>query len=123
MSIKNILIVSEDNKLTEKIKQEFANDDVAINSSKDGRLALEMMAAKDYYAVIVDVDLQTISSYDLLYRLGILMNSIPIIAVSSVMTADDILLSYDFGVIDMLEKEFAPGSLAAVLKKAFEQIA
>lgn len=95
---------------------------MALTSSKDGRLVFEMMSVKDYYAVIVDVDLQTISSYDLLYRLGILMNSVPIVAVSSAITADDILLSYDFGVIDMLEKEFTPGSLVTVLNKALEKI-
>lgn len=122
MSIKNILIVSEDNKLLERVKSEFAKGDVALTSSKDGRLVFEMMSVKDYYAVIVDVDLQTISSYDLLYRLGILMNSVPIVAVSSAITADDILLSYDFGVIDMLEKEFTPGSLVTVLNKALEKI-
>lgn len=111
----HILIASDDNAFKEKIEKEFKDSHIIFTYAPDSRLAIEMMAAKEYDAAIVDVDLTSVSSYDFLYRLGILRHSMPVIAVSSVLTADNILLAYDFGVVDIMDKKFINGELANLI--------
>lgn len=115
MNGKYVLIASDDSALKEKIEKEFKDTNIIFTYAPDSRLAMEMIAAKEYDAAIVDVDLTSVSSYDFLYRLNILRHSMPIIAISSVLTADNIILAYDFGVVELMDKKFIDGELAALI--------
>lgn len=118
MKGKNILVVTDDSEFIDKIKNELGRDKVALTCVKDGQVAIEMVSVECYYAMIVDIDLSPVLSYDLLYKLGLLPCSVPIVAVAGKITADNVILAYDFGVMDMIVKNFDPGELVAVLNKA-----
>lgn len=115
MDGKYILIASADKELNKKIKSLFKDNPITFANACDERLAMEMIVAKEYDAAIVDVDLTAVSSYDFLYRLRMLRPSMPVIAVSSVLTADNILLAYDFGVMDIIDKNFMEGELETLV--------
>lgn len=113
-----VLIVTEDEELIKKAKKDLEGKGFSLIPCKDAKLAIEMMSLKSYGAAIVDIDLKGVSSYDLLYRLGILMNSLPVIAAASTVNADNMLITYDFGVADIIGKNFEKGELLGMLEKS-----
>lgn len=113
-----VLIVTEDEELIKKAKEDLEGKGFSLIPSEDAKLAIEMMSLKSYGAAIVDIDLKGLSSYDLLYRLGILMNSLPVIAAASTVNADNMLITYDFGVADIIGKNFGKGELLRMLEKS-----
>jgi CheY-like chemotaxis protein len=68
-SIKELLLVEDDDNLRGSIERLLAHDDIAVTAAPSGAAALAALAAKSYDCMVLDLGLPDMSGFELLRRL------------------------------------------------------
>ncbi|HEY7746326.1 MAG TPA: response regulator [Desulfuromonadales bacterium] len=68
-SIKELLLVEDDDNLRGSIERLLAHDDIAVTAAPSGAAALAALAAKSYDCMVLDLGLPDMSGFELLKRL------------------------------------------------------
>lgn len=113
MSVR-ILVVEDDAKTIEYLRQGLVEQGYVVDSAEDGTAGLRMATANDYDLVILDVMLPGIDGWDVLQELRSIKQT-PVLMLTARSSTEDKVRGLDFGADDYLLKPFQfPELLARV---------
>lgn len=109
---KNILIVEDEIRIREIVKDFFEMKDFKVYEAEDGKTAVEIFENNEIDLVILDIMLPEVDGWSVCGRLR-KKSSVPIIIVTARSEEDDKLLGYELGADDYMTKPFSPKVLVA----------
>jgi DNA-binding response OmpR family regulator len=112
---KNILLVEDDARMREIVKDYFSKEDFQIYEAENGREALELYESQEINLVLLDIMIPQVDGWSVCKRLR-KVSDIPIIILTSRSDEDDKLMGYDLGADDYVTKPFSPRVLVAKAK-------
>ena len=115
MEVKKILVITGDDDVFARLHYEFYAKNYSLQRLTNPLLSIEVLNSNDYYAVIADLSMKEIYMVDMLNNVGFIHTSMPVILLSSNVTADDILLTYEFGFLEILPKDYKLGEIKELL--------
>ena len=117
-----VLVVEDDPKLLDSIRQGLKEHGFAVDVAPDGRLGLELALGADYDALVLDVMLPGKSGLDILRELRTRHRATPVLILSARSAVEDRVRGLDLGADDYISKPFSPRELvarvSAVLRRA-----
>ncbi len=102
-----ILLISQCEDTKKKLLDTFANDNYSVDIVDNEDLGLELLRERDYSVVIEDINVGNNKSYCLLHKINVNQYSnISVFIIADSIIADDILMSYELGAIDIFDKNY-----------------
>jgi two-component system, OmpR family, copper resistance phosphate regulon response regulator CusR len=111
-----VLVVEDDPKLLESIRQGLKERGFAVDGAPDGPQGLELALGSDYDALVLDVMLPGRSGLDLLRELRSRHRATPVLILSARSSIEDRVRGLDLGADDYLPKPFSFEELLARLR-------
>lgn len=118
MEAKKILVITNDDDVFAKLHFEFDANKYMLQRVSNPLLSVEVLNNNDYYAVIADLSMKEIYMVDMLNNIGFIHTNMPVVLLSSNITADDILLTYEFGFLEILPKDYKKGEVRKLIEEA-----
>lgn len=118
METKKILVITNDDDLFAKLHFEFDANKYVLQRLTNPLLSVEVLNNNDYYGVITDLSIKEIFMVDMLNNIGFINTNMPVVLLSSNITADDILLTYEFGFLEILHKDYKKGEIKKIMEYA-----
>ena len=116
----NILIVDDEIKIREVVKEYCKVSGYECDEATNGKEAIEMVRAKDYDCIILDIMMPELDGFTACKRIKEIKD-VPVIMLSARQEEDDKLFSFDMGVDDYVTKPFSPKELMARIKVVCER--
>ena len=111
-----ILVVEDDRKLVQVLRQGLKENGFAVDTAADGNLGLELALDTDYDAIVLDLMLPGLSGLDLLKELRSRHRVAPVLILSARSAVEDRIHGLDLGADDYLAKPFSFQELLARLR-------
>ena len=111
-----VLVVEDDPKLLDSIRQGLKEHGFAVDVAPDGRLGLELALGADYDALVLDVMLPGKSGLEILRELRTRHRATPVLILSARSAVEDRVRGLDLGADDYLPKPFSFQELLARLR-------
>ena len=111
-----ILVVEDDRKLVEVLRQGLKENGFAVDTAADGNRGLELALDTDYDAIVLDLMLPGLSGLDLLKELRSRHRVAPVLILSARSAVEDRIRGLDLGADDYLAKPFSFQELLARLR-------
>lgn len=111
-----ILVVEDEPKVAEFIKQGLEEQNYEVDVAADGRTGRDLGWKNKYDLIILDVNLPYINGFDVCKALRERKVASPIIMLTALGTTDDKIMGFDSGVDDYLVKPFEFRELLARVK-------
>ncbi|MCI6474844.1 MAG: response regulator [Mucispirillum sp.] len=118
MEAKKILVITNDDDVFAKLHFEFDANKYMLQRVSNPLLSVEVLNNNDYYAVVADLSMKEIYMVDMLNNIGFIHTNMPVVLLSSNITADDILLTYEFGFLEILPKDYKKGEIRKLIEEA-----
>lgn len=115
---KFILLITKDINFQNEFVSLAAENGFRVKPVKSPCLAIEMLRDKSYYMVVADEDSDEMSPFALLHRMNVMQYDAPVIITAKKPGADDILLAYELGAFDILDKSCGAEEIISVIEKA-----
>ncbi len=113
---------NEDNRytLTRRLKREGYTD---LTTANDGQQALDLLSARSFDLVLLDVMMPGLNGYDVLERMraDARLRPIPVIMISALDEIDSVIRCVELGAEDYLSKPFNPTLLRARVAATLEK--
>ena len=116
-----ILLVEDDEDITEWLSLEFAHEGYELIAVNDGRAGLEQAQSADWDMILLDVMLPGMSGLELCRRIRA-DSHVPIIMLTARGTVPDRIAGLDYGADDYLVKPFAVEELFARMRGVLRRI-
>ncbi|MDO4995837.1 MAG: response regulator transcription factor [Bacilli bacterium] len=110
-----ILIVDDEDKIREVIKEYLEANNYTCNETDNGEKALELLKKNDYDLLVLDIMMPKMDGFEVLKQLPKEFR-IPTIILSARSEELDKLQGFDLGIDDYLTKPFSPKELVARVK-------
>ena len=101
-----ILIIEDDQRVSELIKRGLEEEGYEVTVAYDGELGKKMALQNDYDLIITDIVLPKINGLELCKEVRAAKPSVPIIMLTALGTTDDKIEGFDAGADDYLVKPF-----------------
>lgn len=111
-----ILVVEDDRKLVEVLRQGLKENGFAVDTATDGNRGLELALGTTYDAIILDLMLPGLSGVDLLREVRARHGVAPVLILSARSAVEDRIRGLDLGADDYLAKPFSFQELLARLR-------
>ena len=111
-----ILVVEDDRKLVEVLRQGLKENGFAVDSAADGDKGLELALETEYDAIVLDLMLPRRSGLDILKELRARHRATPVLILSARSAVEDRIRGLDLGADDYLAKPFSFKELLARLR-------
>ena len=115
-----ILIVDDEIKIREVVKEYAKVSGYECGQASNGLEAIEMVKNNDYDCVILDIMMPELDGFSACKKIKDIKN-VPVIMLSARQEEDDKLFSFDIGVDDYVTKPFSPKELMARIKVICER--
>ena len=102
----HILIVEDEQRLSEVLKKQFEEHGFSVDIASDGYIGKQLVETKSYNLIVLDINLPLINGYDLCKEIRKTNNEIPIIMLTALGTADNKVLGFEAGADDYVLKPF-----------------
>lgn len=106
MSSIKILIVEDEQRLSEILRKQFEDAGFVAEIAYDGYLGKQMVETNTYDLIILDINLPLINGYDLCKEIRKTNRNIPIIMLTALGTVDNKMAGFDTGADDYVIKPF-----------------
>ena len=110
-----ILIVEDESRIRQMIKEYLENEGYTIDEAGDGVEGLEKMKSKSYSLALLDVMLPKIDGWSVLREIR-RSSDLPVVMLTARGEEYDKLFGFELGVDDYITKPFSPKELAARVK-------
>ncbi len=117
MKPRKILVITNDDTVFAKLYFEFDANQYTLQRLVNPLLSVEVLNNEDFYAIVSDLSIKEIFMIDMLNNIFIHTN-IPVVLLSSNITAEDILLAYEFGFLEILHKDYKKGEIKKLIEYA-----
>ncbi len=111
-----ILIVEDEPKVAEFLKQGLVEQNHKVDVAYDGQIGERLAVRGQYDLILLDVVVPFINGFELCRRIRIVNPSVPIIMLTALGATDDKLTGFDAGADDYLVKPFEFKELMARIK-------
>lgn len=115
-----LLIVDDELKIREVVKEYSILNGYEIDEANDGMEALEMVKNNDYDCIILDIMMPRLDGFSACKQIKAIKN-IPIIMLSARQEEYDKLFGFELGVDDYVVKPFSPKELMARIKVVIDR--
>jgi len=115
-----ILIVDDELKIREVVKEYAKVNDYLCDEASNGKEALQMIEKENYDCIILDIMMPELDGFSTLKHIRE-KSDVPIIMLSARQEEYDKLFSFDNGVDDYVTKPFSPKELMARIKAVSER--
>jgi DNA-binding response OmpR family regulator len=111
-----LLIVEDEPRMTELLRQGLYERGFTVMSAGDGVAGLEIATAYQFDAIVLDIGLPLMDGYELMAALRKGAHSAPVLMLTARDSEDEIIRGLDLGADDYLTKPFSFPELAARLQ-------
>ncbi len=111
-----LLIVEDDRQLRQSVARGLREDSYAVDQASDGQQALDMAAAHEYDAIVLDILLPGIDGIEVCRLLRACGGTTPILMLTALDAVEQRIAGLDAGADDYLTKPFDFGELQARLR-------
>jgi len=111
-----VLVIEDDEPLRALVRRGLSEDGYVVDSLPDGRDCDEYLAAANYDALVLDLNLPREDGLSILRRLRAAGNHVPVLILTARDGAADVVAGLDAGADDYLRKPFAFDELGARLR-------
>lgn len=115
MANEKILIIEDENRIREMVKEYLENEGFRVTEAVDGADGLEKFKASEFDLILLDVMLPKVDGWSVCREVR-RTSSIPIMMVTARGEEYDRLFGFELGVDDYIVKPFSPKELVARLK-------
>ena len=102
----NILIVEDEKKIADALKQGLIENSFEAEVAYDGNIGLKMFKAQPWQLVILDINLPGINGYELCKTIRQVNESVPVIMLTAMNAVEDKIEGFDAGADDYIIKPF-----------------
>lgn len=106
MSMVNILIVEDEQRLAEILKKQLEETGFNAEIASDGYIGKQLAEKNRYSLIVLDINLPLINGYDLCAEIRKTNSKIPIIMLTALGTPDNKVTGFDVGADDYVIKPF-----------------
>ena len=106
MDERNILIVEDEQKIADTLKQGLVENGYRVEVAYDGSIGWKLFENYNFDLVVLDINLPGINGYDLCKRIRAYNSGVPIILLTALSTLQDKIEGYDAGADDYIIKPF-----------------
>ena len=118
--MRKLLLIDDDEKLAEPLKQYFARYELALESETHPLQAIEKLRQESYDLVVLDVMLPQIDGFETCRRIR-QFSEIPIVMLTARGEVMDRVVGLELGADDYLPKPFEPRELVARIQNIFKR--
>lgn len=118
--MRRLLLIDDDEKLAEPLKQYFAKYDLALESETHPLTAISRLKQTSYDLVVLDVMLPEIDGFEACRRIR-QFSDIPIVMLTARGEVMDRVIGLELGADDYLPKPFEPRELVARIQNIFKR--
>ncbi len=112
MATINMLLVTQDEDVKSSLAKLFDGGEYSLDTVSNEEDALSSLREKRYSVIFDDINYRGKKSYCLLHKVAVNQYSgVSIYMLADGIAAEDILLSYELGAIDIFEKKFEMSQL------------
>lgn len=111
-----ILVVEDEHRLAQAIKEGLEQESYAVDIEYDGEDGYNTASADDYDLILLDVMLPSLDGYEVCKKLRAEGNHTPILMLTAKSQENDIVTGLDNGADDYLAKPFSFGVLLARIR-------
>ncbi|PKM83232.1 MAG: DNA-binding response regulator [Firmicutes bacterium HGW-Firmicutes-14] len=115
MSKVKVLLVDDEERIREMIKEYLSLEDYEVSEASDGLEALELLKQHDYAIVILDVMMPKMDGWSTCREIR-KISGVPVIMLTARGEEYDKLFGFELGVDDYIVKPFSPKELLARMK-------
>lgn len=115
-----LLIVDDELKIREVVKEYSILNGYDIDEASDGMEALEMVRQNDYDCIILDIMMPRLDGFSACKQIKAIKN-VPVLMLSARQEEYDKLFGFELGVDDYVVKPFSPKELMARIKVIIER--
>lgn len=115
MTLTRILVVDDEAKIRNVVKEYAKVSGYECDEAEDGQVAIDMITKNDYDVVILDIMMPNLDGYTACKEIK-KIKDVPIIMLSARTDEIDKLLGFEMGVDDFVTKPFSPKELMARVK-------
>jgi two-component system, OmpR family, copper resistance phosphate regulon response regulator CusR len=102
----NILVIEDEKKIADSLKQGLNENSFCVEVAYDGRSGLGLFADGNFDMIILDLNLPDISGYEVSKEIRANNSKVPIIMLTALSTVDDKVEGFESGADDYLVKPF-----------------
>lgn len=106
METVTMLIVEDEQRLADVLKKQFEEHGFSVDIASDGYIGKQLVMAKSYNLIILDINLPIINGYDLCNEIRKTNSEIPILMLTALGTSDNKVLGFEVGADDYVLKPF-----------------
>ncbi len=117
-----VLLVEDDQEITDLLKLHLSDQDIRIDSARDGEEGLEMALDNDYQLVILDLMLPKMDGLDVCKRIREDKKSLPILMLTAKSEEFDKVLGLELGADDYMTKPFSIRELIARVRSILRRV-
>jgi DNA-binding response OmpR family regulator len=122
MSEISILIVEDEKKIADALKQGLEENNYEVEVAYDGLIGKKMVLARKFDLVVLDINLPGLNGYELCKEVRQHDQQLPIIMLTALQSTDDKLEAFDLGADDYLVKPFEFKELLARIRALLKRI-
>jgi two-component system copper resistance phosphate regulon response regulator CusR len=102
----HILIVEDEKKIADTLKQGLEENSFRAVVAYDGRIGLQLFRSHSFQLVILDINLPGINGYELCQMIRSINPAVPVIMLTALSTVEDKLEGFEAGADDYIIKPF-----------------
>lgn len=102
----NILVVEDERKIAEALKQGLDENGAATVVADNGKTALEVFRKQTFQLVILDINLPGMNGIDLCMAIRRINTTIPVVMLTAMSTVEDKIQGFEAGADDYIIKPF-----------------
>jgi two-component system, OmpR family, copper resistance phosphate regulon response regulator CusR len=106
MEEKWILLVEDEQKIAETLKQGLTENGYEVDIAYDGRIGLKLFESRTYNLVVLDINLPGLNGYELCKIIRSCNEQVPVIILTALNSLKDKIEGYDAGADDYIIKPF-----------------
>lgn len=115
MANEKILIIEDENRIREMVKEYLENEGFQITEANDGADGLEKFKASEFDLILLDIMLPKVDGWSVCREIR-RSSSLPVIMLTARGEEYDRLFGFELGVDDYIVKPFSPKELVARIK-------
>ncbi len=102
----HILIVEDEKKIADSLKQGLSENNFYPEVAYDGNIGLKLFRSRPFHLVILDINLPGINGYDLCREIRLINPGVPVVMLTSMSAVEDKIEGFDAGADDYIIKPF-----------------
>lgn len=101
-----ILIVEDEKKIADALKQGLTENGFGVDVAYDGNIGLKLFRSRSFHMVIMDINLPGMTGFELCKTIRSINRSVPIIMLTAMTSVEDKIEGFDAGADDYIVKPF-----------------